>query len=104
MTTRGGVSPRCNSAAPSRSTQRSTTPKSLETPVRRHLGELAIELATVLDERAHEKAGEPTLVGRHREIVPDLRRDAIEVLFAANVPRVERLKHARARTRFNSRP
>ena len=78
--------------------------KSLETPIGRHLHELLIQLATVLKERAHEKAGEPALLRRYREIVPQLGRDAIQLLFAANVPRVQRLEGARAGACFNSRP
>ena len=78
--------------------------KPFETPIGRHLHELLIQLATVLKERAYEKAGEPALLRRHGEIVPQLGRDAIQFLVAANIPRVQRLENARARARFNSRP
>src|SRR6201995_2208116 len=76
----------------------------LESPIGRDLRQFAIERGAVLHERAHETTGELALVRRQGEVVPDLRRHSFEGLARTKIPRIQRLQHARARARFNSRP
>src|SRR5207237_111265 len=55
------------------------------------------------DERAHDLAGDPALLGGDGEVVPHLAGDALEARLAAQVPGVERLDDAGAGSRLNSR-
>ena len=79
ITTRGGVSPRCSSAAPRRSTQRSMTPsRSSRQFVVTAASSRSISSPCV-DDLAHEQAGETALVGRDGQVVPDRRGHAVQI-------------------------
>src|SRR5690349_9678900 len=78
--------------------------EAVEAPVRRHFGELRIQLLAVLRDSADEQARDLAFLRRDREIVPDLRSHPLESLLAAKIPRIQRLEDTGARAGLNSRP
>ena len=91
--------PRCSSAAPRRSTQRSITPMRSSRQLVVTSASSASSACAVARDDAKQLSGELALVGRDGEIVPDERETRARSFVRAKVPRVERLERALARPR-----
>ena len=78
ITTRGGVSPRCSSAARGAARSGRSTPSRSRRQLVVTSASSASSSVPCCDDRADEQRGELALVGGHGEVVPDLRGDALE--------------------------